>query len=108
MSLIRAAVPDAVKNIRCPTAYGSPPVETYAHYAVTVLRRYLVEELGRQPTIAVLARENAFLGRLSENLGVDSSLGQHELPAIDHDLVFDVELSAAAGYVVASILGGRA
>ncbi|MBY8844587.1 UvrD-helicase domain-containing protein [Streptomyces sp. SP2-10] len=97
-------LPDAVKRIRYPTTYGSPPVETYAHYAVTALRRYLAKELGRQPTIAVLARENAFLGRISDKIAAEGKLGQHALPAVEHDLVFDAELSAAAGYVVASVL----
>ncbi|MGM7439913.1 UvrD-helicase domain-containing protein [Streptomyces tunisiensis] len=97
-------LPDAVKRIRYPTTYGSPPVETYAHYAVTALRRYLAKELGRQPTIAVLARENAFLGRISDKIATEGKLGQHALSAVEHDLVFDAELSAAAGYVVASVL----
>ncbi|MEU2624622.1 ATP-dependent helicase [Streptomyces sp. NPDC007157] len=96
--------PDAVKVIRYRTTYASPPVEAYAHYAVTALRRFLAGELGRQPTIAVLARENAFLGRISEKIAADGRLGEHALPAVEHDLVFDAELSAAAGYVVASIL----
>ncbi|MGY5060952.1 3'-5' exonuclease [Streptomyces sp. 900105755] len=98
------ARPAAVKSISYRIAYASPPVEAYAHYAVTALRRYLAEDLGRQPTIAVLARENAFLGRISEKIAADGRLGEHALPAVEHDLVFDAELSAAAGYVVASVL----
>ncbi|MEU5335676.1 ATP-dependent helicase [Streptomyces asoensis] len=98
------ARPEAVKVIRYEPGYGRPPVEAYAHYAVTALRRYLAEEVGGQPTIAVLARENAFLGRISEKIATEGRLGKHVLPAVEHDLVFDAELSAAAGYVVASIL----
>lgn len=96
--------PDAVKTIRYATTYGNPPVEAYTHYAIIALRPYLADRLGRQPTIAVLTVENAFLGRISDKIAVDSSIKQHQLPAVEHDLVFDPELSAAAGYVVASIL----
>ncbi|MEU6244024.1 ATP-dependent helicase [Streptomyces sp. NPDC047024] len=98
------SLPNAVKLISYRTTYTSPPVETYAHYAVTALRRYLSKELGRKPTIAVLARENAFLGRISEKIATEGRLKNHTLPAVEHDLVFDAELSAAAGYVVASLL----
>jgi DNA helicase-2/ATP-dependent DNA helicase PcrA len=96
--------PEAVKTIPYSTRYGAAPFERYVHYAVVTLRRHLAEDLGRQPTIAVLAAENAFLARISEKIAVDSTIGPHQLPAVDHDLVFDPELSAAAGYVVASIL----
>ncbi|MFB6700891.1 UvrD-helicase domain-containing protein [Streptomyces rubiginosohelvolus] len=96
--------PEAVKFLSYPTAYGAPPFDSYVHFAVLRLQEYLTAELGRQPTIAVLSAENAFIARISEKISVDNMLGQHQLPAIEHDLVFDPELSAAAGYVVASIL----
>ncbi|MFF7205322.1 UvrD-helicase domain-containing protein [Streptomyces sp. NPDC008141] len=96
--------PEAVHFISYPTGYGAQPFEAYAHFAVLRLQEYLTAELGRQPTIAVLAVENAFVARVSEKISVDNTLGQHQLPAVEHDLVFDPELSAAAGYVVASIL----
>jgi DNA helicase-2/ATP-dependent DNA helicase PcrA len=97
-------VPDAVKFIRYPTSWGNPPAETYAHFAIIALRDHLADALGRQPTLAVLARENVFVGQISEKISIDNVLRQHLLPAVEHDLVFDPELSAAAGYVVASIL----
>lgn len=96
--------PETIKTVPYPTRYGAAPFERYVHYAVVALRRYLAERLGRQPTIAVLAAENALLARISEKIAADSTIGPHQLPAVDHDLVFDPELSAAAGYVVASIL----
>lgn len=95
--------PEAVQTIHYAT-YNAPPVEAFTHYAVIALRQHLESELGRPPTIAVLARENAFLGRISEKITSEGSIGHHKLPAIEHDFVFDPELSAAAGYVVASIL----
>lgn len=98
------STPEGVHFIRYPIGYGAPPFESYVHFAVLRLQEYLTAELGRQPTIAVLAAENAFIARISEKISVDNTLGQHQLPAVDHDLVFDPELSAAAGYVVASIL----
>ena len=60
---------------------------------------------GRLPTIAVLAPSNALAASISEQLSEDRQAPDGTIrPAIDHELVWDPSLSAAAGFVVASIL----
>ncbi|WP_206796266.1 DEAD/DEAH box helicase [Amycolatopsis sp. MtRt-6] len=78
--------------------------EQVTHYAVLQLQNQLSTQLGRQPTIAVLAPSSAFVARISEAIATDQTLNGKTLPAADHELVWDPGLSAAAGYVVASIL----
>jgi DNA helicase-2/ATP-dependent DNA helicase PcrA len=80
--------------------------ETQAHRAIVALRTHLEQQLGRTPTIAVLAPTNALVARISETIATDKADPQDAtkiLPAIDHELNWDPELSAA-GYVVASIM----
>lgn len=95
-------VPDTVR-----TGYYKWPVrcETKVHHAIVVLNAHLDNNLGRVPKIAVLARVNALVGRISETISSDTTIaGTTTLPAIDHQLHWDPDLSAAAGYVVASML----
>ncbi len=80
------------------------PYDVRAHQAVIALRDYLDKMLGRTPTIAVLATVNTIVGRISETISTGSVTVNGVLPAVDHELQWDPELSAAAGYVVASIL----
>jgi DNA helicase-2/ATP-dependent DNA helicase PcrA len=97
-------IPPSVK-----TWYYQYPItcEQTAHTAVVAVREFLEQQLGRTPTIAVLASSSALVGRISEKI----STGQPHpikanvvLPAIDHELNWDPALSAAAGYVVATIM----
>jgi len=81
--------------------------ETQVHRAIVALRTHLEQQLGRTPTIAVLAPTNALAARISETIATDRADPQNAaavLPAIDHELSWDPDLSAAAGYVVASIM----
>lgn len=75
-----------------------------AHAAVvwtfSALRRKGVEK----PSVAVLARSNSLISDLSVILSQPHTYNNQNLPIIDHDVVWDAELSAAAGVVVASIL----
>jgi DNA helicase-2/ATP-dependent DNA helicase PcrA len=80
---------------------------TQVHYAIIRLRDHLEQKLGRTSTIAVLAATNSLVARISDTISTDH---QHPLnasvllPTVDHELNWDPELSAAAGYVVASIM----
>ena len=56
------------------------------------------------PCVAVLCRSNAFVADLSAILAEEHSYNGRGLPPIDHDVVWDAELSAASATVVASIL----
>lgn len=81
--------------------------EAQVHRAILALSRALKQQLGRTPTIAVLAPTNALIGRISEAIGNDQPDPTNTakvLPQIDHELNWDQELSAAAGSVVASIM----
>ncbi|MCC0094661.1 UvrD-helicase domain-containing protein [Streptomyces flavotricini] len=83
--------------------YGVP-WQTRVHHGVIAMRDYLTTQLGHTPTIAVLASVNSLLGQVSEALATDTITGNTTLPAVDHALQWDPELTAAAGYVVASIM----
>ncbi|MGK5675143.1 UvrD-helicase domain-containing protein [Micromonospora sp. URMC 106] len=85
--------------------YSHPSrVETVVHAYLVVLRQHLLKELGREPTVAVLAPTNALVGRLSETAATDSELGGKIYPAVDHELNLDQDLATASAYVVASIM----
>lgn len=56
------------------------------------------------PCVAVLGRSNPFVAKLSTLLGSENIYSGRTLKPIDHDVVWDAELSAAAASVVGSIL----
>jgi DNA helicase-2/ATP-dependent DNA helicase PcrA len=57
-----------------------------------------------EPCVAVLCRSNAFVADLSSILAESHTYKSRTLAPVDHDVLWDAELSAAAGTVVASIL----
>ncbi len=93
-------VPENVKML----SYRRTPCEVQVHRAVVTLSTYLGNMLGRVPTIAVVATTNALVGRISETISTATVVATGTLPPIDHELQWDPELAAAAGYVVASIM----
>ncbi|MFF8531718.1 UvrD-helicase domain-containing protein [Streptomyces sp. SAS_267] len=99
-----SAVPDSVKTLTYAQRWGAVPVEIRTHQAVIAARSHLQALLGRDPTLAVLAATNSLVGRVSEKISVENVTARGVLPAVDHDLHWDPELAAAAGFVVASML----
>ncbi|MFH9562364.1 UvrD-helicase domain-containing protein [Streptomyces globisporus] len=95
--------PDNVRTWTYTPSYGVP-WQTRVHKGVVAVRDHLATQLGRTPTIAVLASVNSLLGQVSETLDTDTDTGELTLPAVEHALQWDPELTAAAGYVVASIM----
>ncbi|MDX8054967.1 ATP-dependent helicase [Lentzea sp. BCCO 10_0798] len=94
-------VPDNVKTY----VYRWPGTcEVLVHQLLIALRTYLEKLLGRTPTIAVVAPANSLVGRISEAISTETSTAKSVLPGVDHELNWDPELAAAAGYVVASIM----
>ncbi|MEU6025323.1 ATP-dependent helicase [Micromonospora sp. NPDC047134] len=96
--------PSSVATWSYPWAGG---YKALTHRAIVALRDYLEQQLGHTPTIAVLAPTNALVARISEVISddrEDPEDAKRILPAIDHELNWDPELSAAAGYVVASVM----
>lgn len=98
-----ASVP-VPRNIGTVTFHGHVTCEAKVHEMVVGLRDHLERQLGREVSIAVLAPANRLVGRISEAISTERKFASKTLPAIDHELHWDPELSAAAGYVVASIL----
>ncbi|MEV7925455.1 ATP-dependent helicase [Kitasatospora sp. NPDC088779] len=80
------------------------PGPVVVHQGVIAMRKHLAEQLGRTPTIAVLASVNSILWPVSEALSTERRAEGRTIPAVDHALQWDPELSAAAGYAVASIM----
>ncbi|MBH5129510.1 MULTISPECIES: ATP-dependent helicase [unclassified Streptomyces] len=97
-------VPDSVKTLTYSQQWWTPGAEVRAHEAVIALREHLRAELGRDPTLAVLAPTNHLVARISETISVENVTAHGVLPPVEHDLHWDPELAAAAGFVVASIL----
>jgi DNA helicase-2/ATP-dependent DNA helicase PcrA len=85
-------------------AYWPNAFAAAAHAAVlwtfSALRRKGVEH----PSVAVLSRSNSLISDLSVILSEPHTYNGQLLPVIEHDVVWDADLSAAAAVVVASIL----
>ncbi|MGW4935146.1 UvrD-helicase domain-containing protein [Streptomyces sp. NPDC004166] len=97
-------VPAGIRTLTYAQRWGALPVEVRTHQAVIALRYHLRAELGREPTLAVLAATNSLVGRISEKISVENVTSRGVLPPVEHDLHWDPELAAAAGFVVASLL----
>lgn len=74
------------------------------HAAVAWTFAALRQKRTANPSVAVLSRSNSLISDLSVILSEPHNYKNAALPAIDHDVVWDAELSAAAAVVVASIL----
>lgn len=82
-----------------------PPAFASTVHACVVFTFSELRKLGVQnPSIAVLSRSNALISDISVILSEPHSYNGRDLPVIEHDVVWDAELSAAAAIVVASIL----
>ena len=69
-------------------------------WTFSALRKKGVEK----PSVAVLSRSNSLISDLSVILSEPHTYNNQPLSVIEHDVVWDAELSAAAAVVVASIL----
>ncbi|MDF8335515.1 hypothetical protein [Novosphingobium cyanobacteriorum] len=69
-------------------------------WTFSALRKKGVEK----PSVAVLSRSNSLIADLSVILSEPHTYNNQPLSVIEHDVVWDAELSAAAAVVVASIL----
>lgn len=56
------------------------------------------------PSVVVLARTNSLVGKLSTILGQEHSFNGKTVRPVEHDVLWDADLTAAAALVVASIL----
>jgi DNA helicase-2/ATP-dependent DNA helicase PcrA len=69
-------------------------------WTFSALRKKGIEK----PSVAVLSRSNSLISDLSVILSEPHTYNNQPLSVIEHDVVWDAELSAAAAIVVASIL----
>ena len=93
-------VVDDVKIVSCWQRAFAPTVHAAVLWTFSKLRSAGVDD----PCVAVLARSNPLVADIAAILNEPHVFNGTQLPPIDHSVVWDAELSAAAGAVVASIM----
>lgn len=78
--------------------------EATVHAAVVWLLSKLRKAGIDSPSVSVLGRSNSYVGELSLMLGKVHTYNSQSYQPVDHHVVWDAELTAAAAKVVASIL----
>ncbi|HCL66102.1 MAG TPA: ATP-dependent helicase [Rhizobium sp.] len=91
--------PDVKQASYWPNAFAAT-VHAAVIWTFSALRKKGVQD----PSVAVLARSNALISDLSVILSEPHTYNNQPLAVVEHDVVWDAELSAAAAIVVASIL----
>lgn len=103
-AVLRNVVPlpgvDDVKVVHCWQNAFASTVHAAVIWTLSKLRSQGIEN----PSVAVLARSNALVEQISGILSESHHYNGTALPPVDHSVVWDAELSAAAGTVVASIM----
>lgn len=89
-----------VKQVRYWNNAFAATVHAAVIWTFSALRKKNVEN----PSVAVLSRSNSLISDLSVILSEPHTYNSQELPIIEHDVVWDADLSAIAAVVVASIL----
>ena len=84
--------------------YYSRAFESTVHAAVLWSFSKLRAEGIDNPSVAVLCRSNLFVARLSGILAEEHVFKNQTLPLVEHDVVWDADLSAASAQVVGSIM----
>lgn len=93
----------ATPDVQLRSVYTSA-LESTTHMAVISLFSALRKKGITNPSIAVLARANGLVSDVSGWLSVSRTYRGAQLKPVSHEVVWDVELTAAAALVVASIL----
>jgi DNA helicase-2/ATP-dependent DNA helicase PcrA len=91
---------DDVKLVSCWGNAFPSTVHVAVIWTFSQLRKKGVDD----PCIAVLARSNPLVSKVSNILREQHSYNGNTLPPVEHSVVWDAELSASAGSVVASIM----
>lgn len=84
--------------------YNNNVFASTVHAAVFWAFSKLRQEGIERPSVAVLCRSNSFVAQLSAILVEQHKFNDQTLPPIEHDVLWDADLSAAAAQVVGSIL----
>jgi DNA helicase II / ATP-dependent DNA helicase PcrA len=93
------ATPDVKQATYWPNAFAAT-----VHAAVIWTFSALLKKGVEDPSVAVLSRSNSLISDLSVILSEPHTYNNQALSVVEHDVVWDAELSAAAAVVVASIL----
>ncbi len=93
-------VSDDVKQVGTYPNNHEATVHAAAIWLMSKLRRAGVDS----PSVAVLGRSNTYVGDISLMLGKPHTYNNQSCRPVDHHVVWDAELTAAAAQVVASIL----
>lgn len=104
-AVLHKRAPPKSKSVRVITV--APQGDTWAvipHAAVRWLFGQLRENGVDDPSVAVLARTNDSVARLSAVLRRENVYKGKPLPPVPHQIVWDAELSTAAGQVIASVM----
>jgi DNA helicase-2/ATP-dependent DNA helicase PcrA len=99
----RAPLP-TTNDVRLVSYRGNAAFAPTVHAAVIWTLSYLKKKGVENPCVAVLGRSNPFVAQLSGILTESHTYNGHTLSPIEHDVVWDAELSAAAAAVVGSIM----
>lgn len=84
--------------------YFASNLDSTIHSAVVWMRSDLIAKGIQNPTVAVLARTNDLIMRASAALTTERTINGVAVGPVQHDVVWDAELSAAAAVVVGSVL----
>lgn len=84
--------------------YYNNVFESTVHAGVVWMFSKLRKEGISHPTVAVLCRSNPFVAKLAAILLEQHQFKGQTLPPVEHDVLWDADLSAAAAQVVGSIL----
>ena len=95
-------LPDTNDVITC--LYRQDAFESTVHAAVVWMFDSLCEAGIAHPSVVVLARTNELVGRLSTVLGQEHRFKGQIISPVEHDVLWDADLTEAAALVVASIL----
>ncbi|AZN29340.1 ATP-dependent helicase [Flaviflexus salsibiostraticola] len=85
-------------------AYWPNAFDSTVHAGVVWMLGSLRKAGVAHPSVVVLARTNALVGKLSTVLGQEHNFNGQTIKPVEHDVLWDADLTAAAALVVASIL----
>ncbi|WP_076465591.1 UvrD-helicase domain-containing protein [Actinomyces mediterranea] len=100
--LTNRPLPDTKDVITC--SYWPGEFESVAHAGVVWMLDSLRKAGIAHPSVVVLARTNKLVGRLSTILGQEHNFNSRQIRPVEHDVLWDADLTAAAALVVASVL----
>lgn len=85
-------------------AYWPNAFDSTVHAGVVWMLGSLRKAGIAHPSVVVLARTNALVGKLSTILAQEHTFNSQTVRPVEHDVLWDADLTAAAALVVASIL----